>query len=243
MIIRSLIVEDNPDNSDRLMHLVDEYCPDLEIVGTAGTVESGINAIRELKPQLVFLDVELTDGTGFDVLKFFNPVNFKVIFFTAHLKYAYQAIKFNAVDYLAKPVSIAGLREAVTRVMATLPDDEYRIRIENARLQYNDPSRIIVPDAGGFFIIDAADIIKLEADQTYTHFFLTDRRKHTCHRLLKSFEDLLSIHPNFMRVHRSHLINLNHVRAYSTQGVIKLTDGLTSPLGDSYRERFEGYFG
>jgi two-component system LytT family response regulator len=146
------------------------------------------------------------------------------------------------MDYLVKPVRIADLTDSVAKVLSSIPDDDYGKRLETARLQFNDPSRIILPEPAGFTVIETKDIIKLEADLTYTHFFLTGRRKLTYHRVLKSFEDLLGIHPNFMRVHRSHLVNLDHVQSYSTQGVIKLTDGLTAPLGDSFREKFEDYF-
>lgn len=241
--VKTIVIEDNPVNSDRLVHLVGDHCPDLEIAAIAETVEAGISAIREHQPRLVFLDVELPDGTGFDLLKYFYPVSFKVIFFTAHVKYAYQAIKFNAIDYLVKPVSISDLKEAVVKVTSSLPDEAYGRRLENARLQYNDPSKIILPEPSGFSVFEIRDIIKLEADLTYTHFFMTGRRKFTYHRVLKNFEDLLGIHPNFMRVHRSHLVNLDHVQSYSGQGLIKLSEGMTAPLGDSYRERFESFFG
>lgn len=242
MPVNTVIIEDNPVNRNRIVHLIEVYCPLLEIAAVADNVETGIHAIREHQPGLVILDVELPDGNGFDILNYFSPVSFKVIFFTAHLKYAYQAIKFNAIDFLAKPVSIPELVIAVEKVVAAIPDDDYYKRLENARLQYNNPMKVILPEPSGFSVTETKDIIKLEADQSYTHFFLSDRKKMTFHRVLKCFEDLLAVHPNFMRVHRSHLVNLDHVMSFSVHGLIKLSDGLTAPLGDSYREKFEEYF-
>lgn len=240
--MKTVIVEDNQLNRDRLLQLISEYCPSLVIVSVAGSVTEAIECIRSDRPDLVFLDVELPDGAGFDVLEFFKPIDFRVVFCTGHTKYAYQAIKFNAVDYLVKPVSIRELVDAVSKVTIGRPDNEYAGKIEAARRQAADPTKIVLHDSAGFSVVEINEIIKLEADGNYTSLFLTGQRKLTYYRILKEFEGILGIHANFMRVHRSYMINLDHVRSYSAQGVIRLSDGLTASLGDSFRENFLASF-
>jgi len=240
--LRTIIVEDNLTNQEHLSHLIREYCLDVEIIGMASTVEEAIQKIRDHLPELIFLDVELPDGSGFDILNYFKPVSFKVIFFTGHLKYAYQAIKFHAVDFLFKPVQINDLIEAVKIASGKQLDEEYRVKLESAKQQFENPSRLILHEVSGFTVVESDEIIKLEANRGYTDLYLTGNRKLTYCRILKDFEGLLEAHKNFIRVHKSFLINLNHVKSYSKQGEIKLIENLSAQLGDSYRNRFINYF-
>lgn len=240
--LKTIIVEDNENNQKQLSHLISKYCPGIELSGTASSVEEAIQCIREHPPDLIFLDVELPDGNGFDILNYFEPLPFKVIFFTGHLKYAYQAIKFHAVDFLFKPVKINDLIEAVKRAGETQLNEKYRLKLESAKRQFEDPSRIILHEVSGFTIIETDEIIKLEASGNYTDFYLTKNRKLTYCRILKDFEELLEPHTKFMRVHKSYMINLDHVKSYCKQGEIKLIENLSVPLGDSYRSRFLSNF-
>jgi two-component system LytT family response regulator len=240
--VKTLIVEDNLLNAQRLRQLILKYCTELEVMESATGVHSAISAIERIHPDLVFLDVELPDGNGFDVLEKYSPIPFKVIFFTSHLIYAYQAIKFHAIDFLLKPVRISDLIEAVKIATSSNLDEEYARKIEAASKQFADPAKIILHEATGFTIFEMAEIIMLEAEANYTHLFLTGRRKLSYCRILKEYEELLEIHAQFMRVHRSYLINLDHVVSYNSQGVIKLSEGLSASLGNSYRETFLHYF-
>jgi len=239
---KTIIVEDNLLNSRRLRQLILKYCPELAVMDCATDVKSAISLIETVKPDLVFLDVELPDGSGFDVLEHFSPVPFKVIFFTGHMIYAYQAIKFHALDFLLKPVRILDLMESVKLATSSHPNEEYDRKIEAAVRQFSDPAKIIMHESTGFTIVDVSEIIMLEAEANYTHFYLTDHRKLNYCRILKEFEGLLKIHPQFMRVHRSYLINLDHVVSYSSQGVIKLKEGILASLGNSFRDAFLQYF-
>ena len=240
--IKAIIVDDVPTNQKRLRDLLTEYCPRVDVMGVADTVASSIKIIAEQKPDLIFLDVELPDGTGFDILQAFQPVPFKVIFFTGHLEYAFQAIKFHAVDYLLKPVVIKDLIESVEQVGKQILDGAYQNRLEGARRQFAYPDHIIVSDASGFQVISTKDIIKLEADANYTHIYLTGTHKLTFCRILKEFEDLLKTHQNFIRCHKSFIINIDHVKSYSRQGNIRLTEGLTANLGDTFKDDFMQHF-
>jgi two-component system, LytTR family, response regulator len=240
--IRAIIVDDVQTNQRRLKELLTEHCPVIEVVNVAETVSASIAIIQETRPDLVFLDVELPDGTGFDILQAFNPVPFKVIFFTGHMEYAFQAIKFHAVDYLLKPIVIKELIEAVDLAGKQILNGAYQARIEGARRQFLNPDQTTIFDSNGFQVIPFNEIIKLEADANYTHMYLTGNRKLTYCRILKEFADLLKNHDPFIRTHKSFIVHLSHVKSYSHQGVIKLTDGLTASLGDTYREEFMQHF-
>jgi two-component system LytT family response regulator len=214
----------------------------VNVVGVAENVKEAIKMIREVDPQLVFLDVELPDGNGFDILSHFAPVPFKVIFVTGHSEYAYQAIKFHAVDFILKPININELVHAVTAITSNGMNDTYQTRIENVVRQFSDPDKITLMDSNGFVVIEIREIIKLEANGNYTNLYLVGHRKLTYCRILKEFVDLLGDRPDFFRTHRSYLVNLAHVKSFTNQGIIKLSEDNTAHLGDSCREQFMSYF-
>jgi len=240
--IKTFIVDDVLSNRDRLKELLVAYCPLVEVCGSANSVASAVELIGAHKPDLVFLDVELPDGSGFDILQFFQPVPFRVIFFTGHLEYAFQAIKFHAADYLLKPVVPKELIEAVDLAARQILDGNYSKKLESTRQQIIYPDKLIIPDSGGFQAVDDNEIIMFEADGNYTHLYLTGNRKMTCCRILKDFHELLKGRGHFIRSHKSYIVNLNHVKSYSHQGIIKLTEGLTANLGNTYREDFLVHF-
>ena len=240
--LKTIIVEDNPINYQRLKQLLTDHCEDVLVEGFAGTVEDAIKIIKKTNPGLVFLDIELPDGTGFDVLNFFKPLPFKVIFITGHQEYAYQAIKFHAADFLLKPVNISELVDAVKLITTTGIDDEYRNKIESVRHQLANQNKITLLGSNGFDIIEISEIIKLEADGQYTNIYLIGKKKMTYSRILKEFADLLSNHNNFIRTHRSFIVNLDHVKSFSLEGVIKLSEDHTAHLGDTYKEEFRSIF-
>ena len=240
--LNALIVEDEPSNHTLLKRLLKKHCQEVNVVAVAENVKEAVKAIRETDPQLVFLDIELPDGNGFDILSQFTPVPFNVIFVTGHQEYAYQAIKFHAVDFILKPISINELVKAVDTVISNGMDEMYQTRIENVIRQLSNPNKITLMDSNGFVVIEIREIIKLEASSNYTDIYLVGHRKLTYHRLLKEFVDLLRNHPDFFRTHRSFLVNLAHVKSFTNQGVIKLSEDNTAHLGDSCREKFKSYF-
>lgn len=237
-VLKTIIVEDIPSNSRLLKEMLSSYCKVIQVVGIAENVKEAIQLITKIPPDLVFLDVELPDGNGFDVLNHFDSFAFKVIFFTGHLEYAYQAIKFHAVDYLHKPVKVDDLIDSVRHVSELIVDDNYRRKLQHANSQFRDPTRIILHEVSGFTVVETNEIIKLVASGNYTDIFLTKKRKYTYCKILKDFEGLLEYCPDFMRVHKSYLINLKYVKAYNNQGVITLIEGHTAKLGESYKSRF-----
>ncbi|MCX6251769.1 MAG: LytTR family DNA-binding domain-containing protein [Bacteroidetes bacterium] len=240
--IKTIIVEDDIANHRRLKQLLEKYCENIQIVGVAETKEAAIKMIEVNSPDLVFLDIELPDGNGFEILNHFIPISFKIIFCTGHQEHAYQAIKFHAVDYLLKPVNITELINAVKFVPPIEMDDGYRNKIEGFRRQIIDPDKITLIDSAGFKVLETSEIIKLEANINYTDIYLVENRKLTYCKILKEFEDLLKFHKNFIRTHRSFIVNLDHVKSFSRQGIIKLTGEQVAHCGDSYKEEFLSHF-
>src|ERR1039457_172531 len=136
--ITAVIVEDLPSNQKLLKNLLETHCRAVKVVATAANIKDAVSVLREVKPQLVFLDIELPDGSGFDILNHFSPIPFKVIFVTAHQEYAYQAIKFHAVDFILKPIGIKEVVESVDSVIVDRMDKTYQKKIENVMRQLSN---------------------------------------------------------------------------------------------------------
>lgn len=241
--LRTVIIDDESDAVDFITSIATEYCPDLEITGKAGNVVQGINVIKENKPGLVFLDVEMPNGSGFDLLEHFPDKDFDVIFITAFNHYAIKAIKFSAVDYILKPININEFIEAVNKVVrkrAVKSDhgnENFRILMEN--LKTASPSRLAIPTSDGMEYLNPKDIIRIEADRSYSWFYLTGDRKILVSKHLKEFQELLSDR-YFFRSHNSHLINMKFVRKFIRRegGYIEMTDGSLVPVSRNKKDIF-----
>ena len=228
---------------DFITSIIGEYCPGLDVCGNAHNVKEGTAVIEEIKPDLVFLDVEMPNGTGFDLLARFPKKEFDVIFITAFNHYAIQAIKFSAVDYILKPINITEFIEAVNRVVSkheTNPvSDNETIEILLENLRTSHPTRLVIPTSDGREYLNPKDIIRIEADRSYSWFFITDRRKILVSKHLKEFQDLLNDR-NFFRPHNSHLINLEFVKKFVRHdgGYIEMTDGAQVPISRNRKDLF-----
>ena len=229
-MIDTIIIDDEAHCIDHLTGLLSTYCGSLiRVTGSAGTVEEGWRTILQLKPQLLFLDIQLREETSFDLLNRFPVIDFDIIFVTAYEKYAIRAFKFSAIDYLLKPVDPDDLRKAVTRLEHKRSKEETAKRFET--LFYNLksgpalPRRISVPTMKGLEFLPVQEIIRCESHINYTSIFLTSGQKLTVARTLKEFEELLEEH-NFYRVHNSHLINLAWIKSYNKGkgGSVSMTD-------------------
>lgn len=242
MILRSIIVDDEPDAVGFINSIIREYCPKLEIVGQANSAKDGSRLIIEKNPDLVFLDVEMPHGSGFDLLANFPDKSFDVIFITAFNHYAIKAIKFSAVDYILKPININEFIQAVDKVIDKKSSNENRgasfsALLENVRSTL--PGKLAIPTSEGMDYLNTKDILRVEADRSYSWFYLVDRRKILVSRNLKEYQELLADR-NFFRTHNSHLINLDHVKKYIRHegGAIELVDGSQVPISRSKRDLF-----
>ncbi len=242
-MIKVLIVDDEQHCIDRLSKLLHpSHNNILEIAGTALTVEEGIEKINLLKPDLIFLDVQIDDKTGFDLLRAIPEINFAIIFTTAYEKFAIQAIKFSAIDYLLKPIDDTDLNAAVLKFMnersQKLTAQKIDVLLQNTQNKKDLPKKIIVPTVNGFEFLEIADIIRCQSDINYTTIYLKDKHKLVVAKTLKEFEELLSGHA-FFRVHNSHLVNLNFIKSYNKGkgGSLILTEG--TEIEVSFRRKDE----
>lgn len=216
-MIRALLVDDELNARESLRLLVEQSATPVEIVGTASSVDEAYDKVKELRPDLVFLDVEMPKANGFELLERFSEIPFKVIFTTAHGHYAIKAIRFSAIDYLLKPVDLDELDEALGRLenMLIQTDQDYseniKVLIEN--LSSSGTKKIAIPDLEGITFVNMDDVIRCEADRNYTSIYLQDGRKLLSSKVLKEYERLFSEH-HFIRLHNSHIINLRHVKRY-----------------------------
>jgi len=246
-ILRTVIVDDEQDAVNFIESIAKEYCPNIEVIGKAHSAIEGIEVITKEQPDLVFLDVEMPHGSGFDLLAAFPEKNFDVIFITAFNHYAIRAIKFSAVDYILKPININEFIEAVKRVEEARGDKKgrnvnFNTLFEN--LQTTLPSKLAIPTSSGMEYLITKEIIRIEADRSYSWFYLEGDLKYLVSRNLKEYQELLSDR-NFFRTHNSHLVNLEHVKKYIRHegGYVEMTDGSTVPISRGKKDLFLEHMG
>lgn len=236
----ALIVEDMPQALQALQHDLAEHCPEVELIGTAHSVVEAAKQLRQRQPDLIFLDILLGDGTGFDLLEIFPQLQSRIIFVTASDEYALRAFRFAAVDYLLKPVDPAQLREAVSRARGQLmhSEDSLEVLRENIRQPDNLPSRITLHTQERIVVVEIDQIVRCEADSNNSWFVLASGEKIFVTRTLKYFENLLAQH-RFIRVHQSHLLNLDFIKEYVKKdgGYLNLKNGDHVPV--SLRKKAE----
>jgi two-component system, LytTR family, response regulator len=230
---RTIIVDDEVTARAALKGELTQYCPQLEIIAECSGMHSAVETINKLKPELVFLDIQLGDGTGFGVLEKLEWKNARIIFVTAYDEYAVQAFKVNATDYLLKPVDPAELTAAVDKALQkNISVNEYAVlgaMMEQRTSSLNE--KIAIPQTKNIVICNRGDIVRIEALQGYSRIFMASGEKILSSRLLKDFEEMLHPH-GFERVHHSYLVNLAHIRKFSTADGITLmmSDGETIPV-------------
>ena len=242
-MIKTVIVEDEKNARIALTQMLKEDCPEVEIIGEAGQVETAISLIEELNPALIFMDIKLGNQNSFEILQAVDLTKLHVIFTTAYENYAVRAFRFSAIDYLLKPINREYLRNAVDKLVhLNSPDDQSEkvaVLLENLKQESKTPKKIILSTQEMMRIIELNEIIRCEADVNYTRFYLKDTDQLLISRTLKEFEEELA-DCNFMRVHKSHLINMDYVTGYDKRegGSVVLADGSRVPLSPRKRELF-----
>jgi two-component system LytT family response regulator len=243
-MIKTVLVEDEKKSREVLQKMIEKHCPEVQLLGCASSVAEGVEMIRSLKPELVFLDIELTDGTGFDVLEKVQGQQFDVVFATAYDQYAIKAIKFSAIDYLLKPYDIDELKAAVKKIgdkrSQSSPNlDNIKFLLDNFKKQDENYNKITLPTGNAYEIVQIKDIVRCEADGSYTNFYLADKRHFMVTQNLKHYEDILPS-DKFLRVHHAHLINMDHVVRFLKEdsGYAIMSDTSKIEISRRKREQF-----
>ncbi|NBQ48317.1 MAG: DNA-binding response regulator [Sphingobacteriia bacterium] len=242
-MIKTVIVEDELKSRDMLAAMIRKITPELDIVGLAGNVSEAEKLIRELKPELVFLDISMPDGSGFDLLEKVSGQKFELIFATASDQHAIRAIKFSACDYLLKPIDMDELKLAVEKVVQkkqSVPNMEnLQFLIQHLRRADDNFQKITLPTGNAYEIVNVKDIVRCEADGSYTTFYLSDKRKLMISAGLKHYEELLPEN-DFIRVHHHHLINMQHVLRFLKEdgGYAVMSDGSKIEISRRKKEAF-----
>ena len=238
-MIRSVIIDDEEKGRNTLRNFLTKYCNNISVVAEGDCVKSGLEKISSYNPDLVFLDIQMPDGTGFNLLEQIKEINFKVIFVTAYDQYALKAFKFSAIDYLLKPIDPEKLIEAVNRL-----SDFEDIKSINNKLEVlvgnkNRFEKIALPTVNGVHLVKIKDIIRCESDSNYTTIFLASGKKILVTKTLKEYDEMLTP-MHFYRVHQSHLINLAFVEKYhkGEGGFVIMEDGSEIEVA---RRRKEGF--
>ena len=240
--IKSVIVEDEPSARDLLKTCIQKYCPQIEVVGEAEDCTSAIDVLNELKPQLVFLDVEMPFGNAFDVLEGCKELYLETIFVTAFSEYSLQALNQSAAYYLLKPISIEELILAVNKVEKHIINkeifDRNKILLENFKDTKTENQQVILPTLEGFEVVKMENIIRLQGNGNFTNLYLLNKEKKMVCRFLKYFHELLPF--PFVRVHKSHIVNINFIKAYhkSSGGYLVLDDDTEIEVSQSYKDDF-----
>ena len=248
-MIRAIILDDEPNSVETLQWKIQNFCPQVEVIQTFSNPVKGLEWLRSNEVELVFLDIEMPNLSGFDVLEALGDIQFDVIFTTAYDQYGIQAVKFSALDYLLKPVRNKELVEAVERftnkTVQTNPNLQIASLLQNLKSESTTgrPDKITLATKESLELVAPEEIIYCESDSNYTMVYLKDGRKKLISRTLRDFEEMLTKF-NFFRPHNSFLVNMNEVREYvkTDGGYIVLKDKQKIPVSKSKREGLMQYF-
>lgn len=240
-MIKALIIDDENRTRHLIAKMIDSFNLNIECLPIGESVQTGLEAIKEFQPDLVFLDIQMPDGTGFDLLNSVEDRNFEVIFITAYQEYALKAIKFSALDYVLKPIDSDELRRAVEKALDSKDKSMGKPQLDalNLNIQNSDAKRLVLKTHESVYVVNLEDIIRCESDRNYTTFYLVDGKRIVVSKTLKDYETLLKFY-NFFRVQQSHLVNLKYVDRYDKKegGSVVMKDGTELPLSPAKKEEF-----
>ena len=242
-MLRAVVIDDIEKIRKENIAIIKSSCPSISIIGQADSVASGIKLIQQLAPDLVFLDVEMADGTGFDLLQKLSPISFKVIFITGYEDFAIRAFRFSAIDYLLKPLDRQELMEAVKKAEDSLGKEVFDMKLHNLFSNLERPKnlqKLILKTSDKIYSINIQDIVNCESDKNYTTFYFINAPKLVVSTNLKEYETLLTPH-NFFRTHKSHLINMayfDHFIKSEGGNTILMKNKSAIPLSVRKKEEF-----
>ena len=243
-MINVVIIDDEKDARFLLTNFIEKKLSHkLRILGEADDVISGIELIKSKKPDLVFLDVQMKTGTGFDLLSHFQHIDFDIIFITAYNQFAIQAFKFSAFDYILKPFKVSEIERSIEKFERNFnkkknTDKRIKILIENYGSE-GEIHKLIINNVDGFLVLSINEIVRLEGDRNYTHFILTTGKKITTSKSLGEYELMLNDY-GFYRIHQSTIVSLRYVEAFkkTDDGYVEMSDGVTVKVSRSKKQGF-----
>jgi two-component system, LytTR family, response regulator len=241
-MIRALIIDDEKKARETISNMLRLYCAQVEIVGEADNINSAEELIRQHQPGLVFLDIQMPGGSGFDLLKRSINADFRVIFITAHSEYAIRAFKFSAIDYLLKPIDPGELVAAVNKLQTMSVTENMSLRLDtffsHISDRHTEPKNIVLKTSESIHVINIKDIIRCEADGNYSNFHLAGGKKILVSNTLKEYDELLTPR-GFFRVHQSHLVNTAYIESFEKKdgGFLRMKDGSDVPVSVRKKEQ------
>ena len=250
-MITALLIDDDDNLRAGMKSLLSRYAPEIAIIGEADSVKTGTELLLKTDPQVVFLDIHLGDGSGFDLLEEVNKrgkLNSQIVFITAHEQYAIKAFRFSALDFLLKPVDPDELEKVISKIKNVLVKSEsvahIDLLLENIRRKVDNFKRIALSTADGIHLFEISDIIRCESEDNYTKFYIKNNKPVLISKTLKEYEDLLTEH-GFERIHQSHLINLAYLKSYIKKdgGYVVMADNSNLPISQRKKERLQELIG
>ncbi|WP_284651777.1 LytR/AlgR family response regulator transcription factor [Flavobacterium terrisoli] len=246
-MITAILVDDDSNLRNGMKSLLSRYAPEIQIIGEADSVESGTALLLESQPQVLFLDIHLGDGSGFDLLEEVSKkgkINSQIIFITAHEQYAIKAFRFSALDFLLKPVDPEELGKVIGKLKQVIDKNDsvahIDLLLENIKKKVDNFKRIALSNSDGIHLFEVSDIIRCESEDNYTKFYIKNNKPILISKTLKEYEDLLTEH-GFERIHQSHLINLAYLKSYIKKdgGYVIMADNSNLPISQRKKDRLQ----
>lgn len=244
--MRALVIDNESEIRKSVVDLIAAFCPEISEISEATSVETGIIKLAEYKPDVLFLDVELGDGTGMDLLERIGKVDFPIIFITAHNKYAVDAFRFSAIDFLLKPIDPEELMRSVERVKSqnnVRLSEQLQVLKDIIDNTLSHEKKIVLRDNASIYFVKVADIIRCESDRSYTTFILIDGKKIVVSKGIKDYDEILE--PNgFIRAHQSHLVNISRILRFDKLdgGHLVMENGDQVPVSQRKRDQIIDLF-
>lgn len=247
-MITAILIDDDANLRSGLKSMLGIYAPEIDIIGEADSVKTGVLILQALQPQVVFMDIQLGDGNGFDILEQLASKNGKstshIVFVTAYEEYAIKAFRFSALDFLLKPIDPEELEKVIGKIKQVVEKkDNYAhidLLLENIRKKVDHFKRIALSTADGIHLFEISDIIRCESEDNYTKFYLKNNKPVLISKTLKEYEELLTEH-GFERIHQSHLINLAYLKSYIKKdgGYVVMSDNCNLPISQRKKDRLQ----
>jgi two-component system LytT family response regulator len=246
-MITAILIDDDNNLRAGMKSLLSRFAPEIKIIGEADSVKTGTELVLKSMPQVVFLDIHLGDGSGFDLLEEVNKIgklNSQIVFITAHEQYAIKAFRFSALDFLLKPVDPDELQKVINKLKTVLDKNDsvahIDLLLENIRKKVDNFKRIALSTSDGIHLFEISDIIRCESEDNYTKFYIKNNKPILISKTLKEYEDLLTEH-GFERIHQSHLINLSYLKSYIKKdgGYVVMADNSHLPISQRKKDRLQ----